>query len=222
MQPNKTKIALIIGAMYLGVSGASMAATGSFDITVTTLADVTLAQKQALTFGANVFTTALGTCSMSATTPPSDTALMQYEEDVSAVAGTTFGTLSGAGCIAGVIATPGVYKVTGTPDSTVNVTIGSIAPGGAFSFVPDSGCIVNFVNGAEDATGSDDTCTTFTANVASARRLPTANEEQTSGPVGVTVAGELVFAVGGTITVGNTNLTPSTPYTATFPVTVVY
>ena len=31
MQPNKTKIALIIGAMYLGVSSASMAATGSFE-----------------------------------------------------------------------------------------------------------------------------------------------------------------------------------------------
>jgi hypothetical protein len=222
MQPYKSKLACVIGALFLGASGASNAATGTFDITVTTLADVVLAQKQALSFGANLFTTAAGTCQMDATTPPSDTALMQYEEDGTAVAGATFGDLSGTGCIVGATATPGVYRISGTANSTVNITIGSLAPGGDFSFTPNTGCIVAYVNSSEDGTGSDDTCTTFTADSATPRRLPTATEEQTTGPVGVTVAGELVFSVGGTVTVGATPLTASTAYTANFPVTVVY
>jgi hypothetical protein len=121
----------------------------------------------------------------------------------------------------GAVANPGVYRIAGTSGSTVNITIGSLAAGGDFSFVPDEGCIVTY--GTASAADSLDTCATFTAdNVVTTRlSLATATEEGSAAP-GVTVDGQLVFTVGGTITIGAVDLNPATVYTANFPVTVVY
>lgn len=212
MQPNKTKIALIIGAMYLGVSGASMAATGSFDITVTTIADVVLEERAILNFGTNIFTTA-GTCLM--TGSGNSETLMQVDTSTAAVAtttvATTYGALSGGGCVTGNnLGTPGLYRITGATGTTVNITM-SNATGTGWSFSPTSAFAGNY-----GATTGDDTVTAMTATTTNVRALAAAADGTDA-----VVDGQLVFAVGGLLTVSST-LTASQAYNAPFVVSVVY
>lgn len=222
MQPNKKKIALVLGALFLGMSGNTIAATGSFDITVTAIPDVTLSTVTPLTYGASMFVTLGGTCLMDASTP-GDAAvdLMQYDDATLAKA--NYGDLSGAGCVNGTATgTPGVYKIAGIAGNTVNVTISGVN-GADFDFAPNSGCIVTYENGVVA-----DTCDPFVPGASAPKLLPLANAGEspvTGGGVGVTVLGELVFTVGGTITVGGTNgvdLAPGASFTENFPVDVIY
>lgn len=214
MQPNKTKIALIIGAMYLGVSGASMAATGTFDITVTTIADVTLEERAILNFGTNIFTTA-GTCLM--TGSGNSEALMQVDTASAATAtstvATTYGALSGGGCVTGSnLGTPGLYRISGATGTAVNITM-SNATGTGWSFSPTSAFAANYNAGT--ATG-DDTVTAMTATTTNVRSLAA-----TADGTDAVTDGQLVFAVGGLLTVSST-LTASLAYNAPFVVSVVY
>ncbi|NRD71815.1 hypothetical protein HQQ94_00800 [Shewanella sp. VB17] len=212
---------LVLGALFLGISSNAIAATGSFNITVQTVPDVVLSTVTPLTYGANMFVTQGGTCFMDATTPGDALAdLMQY--DGATVAKANYGDLTGAGCVNGLgTGTPGVYKITGISSNTVNITISAIS-GADFDFAPNSGCIVTYENGAVA-----DTCDAFVPGVSAAKLLPLDNvsESPVTGGTGVTVAGELVFTVGGTVTVGGTNavdLTAGTSYTQNFPVNVIY
>lgn len=216
MQPNKTKIALLLGAVCLGASGAANAATANFDISVTTIPDVTLTEVQALSYGTTMFVTAGGTCLMDASTPgDAATALMQYDGATDAPA--SYGTLSGSGCVNGSGGTPGIYKIAGITAGTVRITISGVT-GADFSFAPNSGCIVNYGNSA-----AADSCDSFVPGVTKTESLAAATEDAgTGGGVGTSTPGELVFTVGGTVTIGGTNLTANQPYTENFPVTVVY
>jgi hypothetical protein len=213
MQPNKTKIALIIGAMYLGVSGASMAATGTFDITVTTIADVTLEERAILNFGTNIFTTA-GTCLM--TGSGNSETLMQVDVGTTVAAttvATTYGALSGGGCVTGSnLGTPGLYRISGATGTAVNITM-SNATGTGWSFSPTSAFAANYNAGTA---ASDDTVTAMTATTTNVRSLAAAADG-----IDAVVDGQLVFAVGGLLTVSST-LTASLAYNAPFVVSVVY
>ena len=219
MQPKKFSPARSLASIVLIVaSGASYAATESFNVTVTTLPDVVLSQKQALSFGANMFVTAGGTCLMNATVPGEGT-LMQYQDTGSAAAA-SFGALTGLGCVNGT-ATPGVYKIKGLGSTNVTITIDGVV-GADFNFSPNSGCIVNFDNSAA-AADSQDSCDAFVPGTPKTTKLPAATAtEEGSGAPGYVVEGELVFSVGGTVTIGGTDLTPNTAYTESFPVNVVY
>jgi len=227
MQPNKTKIALVIGAFFLGASGASNAATANFDITVSTLPDVVLSQVQALDYGANMFVTALGTCTMNAV-QPGEGALMQYQSGTTegATASSNFGTLTGGGCVNGTeVATPGVYKIAGLAGTTVNITINGVS-NADFGFNPNSGCIVNFDGGAT-LLDSQDSCDAFVPGAITSTDLPavTATEEGSAAPgfvVSAAGAAELHFTVGGTVTIGAVDLSANTNYVQQFPVDVVY
>jgi hypothetical protein len=226
MQPNKTKIALVLGALFLGASGNTIAATGSFDITVKAIPDVVLSTVTPLSYGATMFVTTGGTCSMNASVPGDALAdKMQY--DGATVAKANYGDLTGAGCVNGTMAagnpgTPGVYKIKGIAGNTVNITISGIS-GSDFDFAPNSGCIVTYENGT-----TADTCDAFVPGSSASKSLPLANatESPVTGGTGTTgLGGELVFTVGGTITVGGTNavdLIPGSNYTQNFPVNVIY
>jgi hypothetical protein len=213
MQPNKTKIALIIGAMYLGVSGASMAATGTFDITVTTIADVTLEERAILNFGTNIFTTA-GTCLMNGA--GNAESIMQIDSATGAApttVATTYGALSGGGCVTGSnLGTPGLYRISGATGTTVNITM-SNATGTGWSFSPTSAFAGNYNTGTAT---EDDTVTAMTATTTNVRSLAAVADGTDA-----VVDGQLVFAVGGLLTVSST-LTASQAYTAPFVVSVVY
>lgn len=221
MQPKKTKIALLLGAACLvGASGAAHAATADFTITVNTIPDVVLTQVRALAYGTRMFVTAGGTCLMNAATPgDAATALMQYDDATLAAA--NYGALSGTGCVNGAAGsgTPGLYRIAGLAGSSVTVTITGVT-GADFAFAPNSGCIVNY-----DGTVAADTCDAFVPGVPIARRLALANAAEspvTGGGVGVTTAGQLMFTVGGTVTVGGVDLNPNQAYTENFTVVAVY
>lgn len=219
MQPNKTKIALLVGAVCLGASGAANAATANFDITVNTIPDVTLSEVQALDYGTTMFVTAGGTCQMNATTPGNQSSGMQYQTSA-AVNAANYGDLSGTGCVNGSgTGTPGIYKITGISGGTVRITISGIT-GTDFTFAPNSGCIVLY-----DGTTAVDSCTSFVPGTQTSRRLSAgpASEDTATTPAGeASVAGELVFTVGGTVTIGGVDLTANQAYTENFPVTVIY
>lgn len=213
MQPNKTKISLIIGAMFLGVSGASMAASVSFPITATTIADVVLTEDVSLDFGTNIFTTA-GTCVMNAAQP--GTALLQLD-GAGVVAATAFGDLSGNGCVNGAaLGTPGVYTVSGTGGTAVNITLNGITETD-YTFTPNSGAISSYGAATAAGTTGDDTIGALSATGVNTFRTADSTE---AAEVEVTV-NELVFTLGGTLTVLNP-LTASVPTTNTFIVNVVY
>jgi len=214
MQPNKTKIALVIGALMLGVSATSNAATGTFDITVATVEDVKITPITELDFGANIFTTAAGTCTLDAAQPATDD--MQMSTAASVVAGTDYTKLDGAGCITGNAGTPGKYKISGASDTIVNITIDPVTAAD-FSFTPDSNAIVNY---GTTAGVDDDTLVALTPGVSLALRTPTTAD--IGGTVNNVVASEILFVIGGTLTVGAADLTPSTPYADVFHVNVVY
>lgn len=225
MQPNKTKIALLLGAVCIGASGAANAATANFNITVNTIPDVTLSQVQALSYGTSMFVTAGGTCLMNAAQPGNATPtglLMQYQTSTNPIAaGASFGLLSGSGCVNNAAIspniTPGIYKITGISGGSVRITISGVT-GTDFNFSPNSGCIVNY-----DGTIADDSCTSFVPGVQTTRRLANGTENTATAPQGTpAVAGELVFIVGGTVTIGGTDLTANQAYTQNFPVTVIY
>jgi hypothetical protein len=226
MQPSKTKLSLAISAICLGVAGGASAATGTFDITATTLPDVTLTEVTALDYGQSMFVTQGGVCVMNAATPGDQSGVMQYDDaTVGGLVAANYGDISGTGCVDGTgTGTPGVYKITGLPGGTVDITISGVN-GTSFDFAPNSGCIVTF-DGAT-AAESGDTCAPFVPGVSSSKLIPVsqAAEQGTTTVDGNIVAGELVFTVGGTVTIGGTDavdLTANQAYSENFTVDVTY
>jgi hypothetical protein len=209
MQPNKTKIALVIGAMYLGVNNASYAATESFSITAETVADVTLLEVTEIDFGTNIFTTT-GVCIMDADSPTSD--LLQINA-TGAIAETNYGALTGGGCINGV-ATPGLYKITGAAGQNVNITLSGVTETD-YTFEPDGSV------GSYQGTNADDAIGTLSFSGVNSFPLAGGDDENNGITVTTAAAGELVFTLGGTLTV-LAPIAANTSFTNTFAVNVVY
>lgn len=223
MQPNKTKIALVLGALLMGASGASNAAVqGSFPVKVATLADVILTQVTALDFGANVYSAAGGTCKLDGSNPVQ----ADSQVDVIAAGGTGVGynQLSGTGCITDAQTdgvpllgqSAGVYNVAGIGGLDVTVTVSDSAISTDFTFSPDSACVTDY-NGAA-ATSAGDLCLALSAGTGKLVTLADATDALNAGAPD----GSTRIVVGGTITVGAGDLTPSTAYADTFNVNVIY
>jgi hypothetical protein len=210
MQPNKSKIAMIIGVMYLGVSGASFAASESFTITATTIDDLTLSEDVALDFGSNIFTTA-GTCTMDADTPGD--ALLQTNGTATA-AQANFGDLSGDGCVNGLaLGTPGVYTATASVGTDISITLNNVtAVSGDYTFEP-VGVAGNYDN---TATADSDTAVAIDTSAAVTVTTPSALDDDA-----LVVQNELVFVLGGTLSVLNP-LTADQIVADVFTVSVVY
>ncbi|MGS2720620.1 hypothetical protein [Paraglaciecola aestuariivivens] len=208
MQPNKTKLALQIGAVVLGALCASNSYADTFSVTVNTLSDVTIDTVQPLDFGENITTDANGTCAMSATSPAGATVLADDNITVSG-----FGVITGSSCIGSgtTVATPGIYSIEGVGGLDVSLTLSSLTQSGDFTFTP-TGCGVVHDNAGTDG----DVCTTYTAGTPLTMTLANGTDN------GASVANFAHFTVGGTLDVGATALDSDTSYTVTFNVDVVY
>jgi hypothetical protein len=205
MQPNKTKIGLIIGAMYLGVSGASNAATGSFDVSITTIQDIGFVEISPISLGSAVFLTAGGTCSVVGNDP----AALDVLADAN-IAGTTNGNLSG-NCV-GDDGAAGVYEVESAgPGDSMTVLMGDMDEAGGFSFNPNSNCIPLY-----GAAVSDDTCEFLTVDFGHLSAITGDGSDKG------TTASKLRFTIGGTMTVGASDLTPNTLYGGSCAINVIY
>jgi hypothetical protein len=209
MQPNKTKLALQIGAVVLGAACASNATADTFNLTVNTLADVTLQEVTPMTFGTSIKSDADGVCTMNAASP----LLTDLNSDGTAAA-TNYGTLSGTGCVTGAPAgVPGVYTITGEPALEVNITVSDEVQIGNFTFSATNGCAIDY----DQSTGDGDPCTPLVVGTPLPIDLPGGLDANATGFYGIGY-----FTLGGTITVGTGGLPSDSLQTATFLVDVVY
>jgi hypothetical protein len=217
MQPNTSKLACAIGALLLGASSASNAATELFGFSATTIADVGLVQVNGgIDFGQNVFTTA-GTCTLNGVLPTDATLQIDTTTGAAAAVDDT-GNLSGTNCVEGDnLGTAGIYKVTGTASSIVNITLGSISEA-EFTFVPDSNSYGDYNLAPGSAASDDDSVGTLSTTGSTSARVAVADDVGTNL---LATANELVFVLGGTLTV-LTDLVAEDVYTSSFDVIVTY
>jgi hypothetical protein len=233
MQPNKTKLALKIGAVVLGALCASNASADTFTAIVNTVDDVTITPRagQVLDFGPNIYVTAGGICTINVdgTTDLPGGVLMNYAEATDAVAqAASFGSITGGstlGCATTTTtangASVGVWDVVGAPGVAVSLLISPVTQTGDYTFVPD-GCFVDY-----DSTITDDAdaCTDIASNAVQTATFAAASSEDDGGGStgsGTSVGGQFSLAVGGVLTVGTTPLNPATPYDLSFQIDVTY
>ncbi len=212
MQPNKTKIALGLGVLFLGVSGTSNAVIGTFNISARTIEDVGLIQNTAIDYGTNIFTT-VGNCILIGNEPTD--LLLQIDPAAPSVA-LDNGTLSGTGCVNGDdLGTAGQYTVTGISATDVTISMTSIA-NADFTFTP-----LGVASGYGAAIPADSDDTRVAVSSAGPVTLRTAGAADDDGVVNLVTETELVIFLGGTLSVLQP-LTPSLAYAGTFDLTVTY
>lgn len=213
MQPNTKKIALVIGALFLGASAASNAATTSMNLTVNTISDVSINEVTGLDFGTFITTTALGVCTMDADLPSPATVFSDGIPGTT-MTGVGYGVLTGANCVGtGVtVATPGVYSISGAPGLSVNVAYKSEVQVGDYTFIPQ-GCAVN----NDKLATTTDSCDPVLGDGAAV--LVDIADVLDGAPA---VAGFTHFTVGGALTVGATPLASDLDQNVTFLVDVIY
>lgn len=217
MQLHKTKIALGLGVLCLGVSGTSNAVQGSFPITAQTIADVGLVQNDPISYGTNIFTT-VGTCVLVGDEPTD--AELQIDPAITSTA-ITNGTLSGTGCVSGAaLGTPGKFTVTGISGATVTISMTDIPStdnAGLWSFVPNRSVASGYGN-ATPADSDDDRQSVSSAGPTSLR-LAAGNDDD--GIINLVNDTELVIFLGGTLSI-LAPLVATQAYTGSFDLTVTY
>jgi hypothetical protein len=204
---------LLVSAISLATINSANAATGTFAVGFTTVADVTITEVQPLSFGTTMFITNGGICTLDALTPLAAT----MQSDETTLTGTNFGNVAGSGCVttaAGASGNQGgYYRLTGLSGANVKITVNP-ASNADFGFVP-SGC-VNDHDGT--AVANSDNCLVFTSGTQLTATLANAVEGGGANPVDT----QLMLAVGGTITIGGTDLTSATVYTQNFTIVATY
>jgi hypothetical protein len=241
MQPIlRNKKSLVAAALLMGMSNASMAATGTYTVTAGTIQDVIVEQVtgNTFTFGTGIYTTTGGTCSMDASVPNEALVNVDFNGlDGAAVAAlganftdeTTFRVAdltssATGGCIDKDEESYGLFVITGEPDAFVTLTIGS-ASSTEFDFTPGNGC-VPFYDGTGAAADSGDVCAAVNADVPITNlRIPDTGEVNSTAESAFTEeSGKLYFTVGGTIEItnGGVDLTGGQAYSVDFPITVLY
>lgn len=224
MQLKKKKLVQQLGLAIFGATLALSASADVFTAAVTTIDDVTITEKIALDFGTTVFTTA-GNCIMNSALP--GTTIMEYTTTADATTEAAgYGATTGTSCVntagSDTTVTPGVWRVSGTGAGVVSLLVSTLAQGSAdYTFVPDGGCYIAFDGGAGV---NGDTCTTLVPGtvVVGATLADVALTEDDAGAVGTSAtAGDLLFTLGGTLTVVNA-LLPEATLPLTFQVDVTY
>jgi len=201
---------LLFNALALTAITNANAATGTFGVAFNTVADVSIVETQPLSFGANIFITSGGVCTLNAATPAAAT---MQSDATTALTGNNYGAIAGSGCVttaAGVNGNQGgYYRLTGVSGIDVKVTVNPVN-NADFGFVP-AGCVNNH-DGTSAA--NSDSCDVFSSGVQLTATL--ANSTETGG-----VDTQLMIAVGGEITI-NQELTPGTAYSQNFTIDVTY
>jgi hypothetical protein len=237
MQPNKTKLALQIGAVVLGAICASNSFADTFTATINTVDDVNIAPRAGyvLDFGPNLFVDAGSSCELQVSAqaagnqPGGD--LMNYAItlDNAADPDASFGSLDGTGLGCTTTATPaaggtsaGIWDISGAAGTQVSLLITNIVQTPAdFTFVP-SGCYVNYSN--TDAANGD-SCLALAANSVETANFAASTAEDDALPgagAGTSTPGQFSIALGGLLTVGVADLDPSRTYDLSFQIDVTY
>jgi len=186
----------IAGSVMVAASMSAVAKVETFSIGFVTIQDLTIDEVSPIAFGQKIIGKAGTACTM----------------DVTADIATTTGALtdvqsgiSGAGCIDTAAANgasfAGVYTVSGEADLTVNVTVASVSATD-FDFSP-SGLLLS-----DGGDLNNDAVDVF-ADSSAATTLDSTN-------------GEAHIYLGGTLTVGASDLTANTPYSADYTITATY
>jgi hypothetical protein len=229
MQPNKTKIALLIGASYLGAFSASNAWADAFTLNVNTISDVEIAayNAKALAFGEQIKTSP-GVCAMEGRYPANADVNIIHSSAPTTLELNSQSIITGAACVGSGVSTGdvGIYRVTGSPGLTVNFTISELTqvnatdPTKTFTFKPNSGCYTAF-NGTP--TADQDLCTAYSMGIPiTSVKLPVSDLGETLGNTGIVTAGEIYFTVGGELEIGPNGLDQNQAYDAKFLVDVTY
>jgi hypothetical protein len=220
MQPIlKSKRALVAAAILVSTSNVSVAGTGTFPVTASTIPDVTIAVVPGfeLNFGDSIRATSGLSCTLDASGPAEDDIQSDLDNDATgAEVATAWGTLSGTGCLSGGTGVqPGLYEITGTPGSNVTVSVAASTASTEFTYTPGNGCVVDYDNGGAQTA---DPCIALSTTPVSGVTFP---DSETNADA---VDGSLRFSLGGTVAItnGGSDLTAGTAYTTTFDVTVVY
>lgn len=198
---NRNKITkALAGSLLVAASMSAVAKVETFNLNFVTIQDLTITQVNAIGYAQNVIGKANTDCTISIA---ATLAAAPTDGAAPASANVTDG-ISGTGCLT-VAANAtntfaGVYSIVGSANQTVNVTVAS-ATSADFNFSP-SGRL--YTSGAAAGAGVD-----VFANSAASTTL--------SG-----TGGQANLYLGGTITVGTSDLTANTPYSLNFDVTAVY
>ncbi len=202
----------LAGIFAISALGNANAATGTFAVGFTTVADITITEVQPISFGTTMFITNAGTCTMDVATPLA----LTMQAELASLTGANFGNVTGSGCVttaAGASGNQGGYfRLTGLSGADVKLTVNS-ASNADFGFVP-TGCAIDH-DGTAGA--NTDSCLTFTAGTPLTVTLANATDAGGTNPVDK----QLMLAVGGTITV-NQALTAATAYTQNFTIVATY
>lgn len=202
---------LLFNVLALTTMTSANAATGTFAVAFNTVADVSIIEVQPLAFGANIFITSGGVCTLNAATPLAAT----MQSDATALTGNNYGDIAGSGCVTTLAGANGnqggYYRLTGVSGIDVKVTVNPVT-NADFGFVP-AGCVNNHDG---TAAADSDSCDVFASGVQLTATLANATEGGGSG-----VDTQLMLAVGGQITI-NAELTPATAYSQNFTIDVTY
>lgn len=228
MQPKNKKIALIIGALFLGASGASQADV--FPVTAGAIPDVEadmVAGYTEVSFGTGVIGNKVGeVCAMNGITGIADAELLWDADggDDNTVEASTYGALSGDACISGGTGVPMVIEIDAADTSTVTVTVADVV-GAGYTYTPTAeSCVIDF-----DRTNVADTCVSLAGNtvtgigmsltVADGASVAT---EDTAGVFGfAAISGKTRMVLGGQITI-DSEIAAGTDIADTLTVQVTY
>lgn len=190
----------LAASAILSTAMVANAKTETYAIGFVTIQDLTITQQQGMSFGQNVIGKAGTTCTLA------------FAENLTTTGTTTLAapanfndSLSGSGCLTVAAASNGlvgVYTIGGAANQNVNVTVASITSSD-FNFTP---------SGLSITQGDDlDTAANYTSVFADSPQSE-----------GLGASSNFALVVGGTLTVGGTDLTANTPYSASFDITATY
>lgn len=202
MKLNLIKSSLL--AASVAAMPMAMAKVETFSLGFVTIQDISIIQNQALTFGQNIVGSAGTTCTMHLSITGTGTALATGADVNDGMVGTGCLTIGGGASPSSVNNLVGIYHISGEADQTVDISVSAVSTSN-FSFTPSGKLVTQ--GDALNVTGNQ-------VNV-----LGTSTTNDVLGSAGNS---GLSLIIGGTLTIGGTDLTPNTPYSSTFNITATY
>lgn len=195
---NKTVLG---AAIAMAITSASVTAA-TYNFSVTSIANAAISERQPLSFGTELKLSASGICSIP-TPVAGDEWDLTTGYAVTPAANTGVAAV-GAGCadVAATTSNKGHYLITGATSANVKVTVssGASTDGTSYTFLP-----TGIIDNDDTASGGS---TAIVADI-----------EQT---VALDANGAMGVLVGGSLTIGGTDLAASTTYPGTFDINVTY
>jgi hypothetical protein len=206
----------------MGMSNASVAATLTPQASVGTIAELSITQVEAISFGSGV-PVAVGTsCTLEGSEPDEATYGIDYNgTDLSSNEGTNWDLLSAGDCIDNGDASSGVFRVEGEPGLSFSIHAQEkVDAVQGITYSPANGCYLPTDGDAVGvATDTAEVCTYLgKTKILGATIL---NATEVGGAYSMVAAGDAYFTLGGILTI-QSELTAETAYTVDFDIVVAY